>query len=91
MPIYEYECRSCGERFEELVGPHVGVPSEAVRCTSCGAKAVERLVSPYAPLHRQLTPTQKRRLEERRSRDRSARKAEFKRKRAAARRDRGEG
>jgi len=44
MPIYEYRCPSCDERFEELVrssGP-------AVACPSCGTADVERLLSVFA-------------------------------------------
>jgi putative FmdB family regulatory protein len=44
MPIYEYRCPSCDERFEELVrssGP-------AGACPSCGTADVERLLSVFA-------------------------------------------
>jgi putative FmdB family regulatory protein len=90
VAIYEYSCRGCGQRFEELVGPHVGKPADDVRCPACGGEDLERLVSGYASLHRQQTPAERRRLEERRRVDRAARKSGFKRRRAAARaRERG--
>jgi putative FmdB family regulatory protein len=86
VPIYEFECRSCGHHFEELVGSHVGVETEDVRCPECGQAEVERLISSsYAPIHRQLTPGQKRRLEDKRGIDRGGAKERFKRQRAAER------
>jgi putative FmdB family regulatory protein len=40
MPIYEYQCKSCGHEFEKLVrGGATPV------CASCGAAEVERLFS----------------------------------------------
>jgi putative FmdB family regulatory protein len=44
MPIYEYRCPSCDERFEELVRN----PDVAVACPSCGDAQVERLLSAFA-------------------------------------------
>ena len=87
VPVYEFECRSCGHRFEELVGSHVGVDAEDVRCPECGETDLERLVSSsYAPIQRQLSPGQKRRLEDKRGIDRGGAKERFKRQRAAERR-----
>ena len=40
MPIFEYECRKCGESFEKLVKNQ----SETVQCVKCGGQ-VERLLS----------------------------------------------
>jgi putative FmdB family regulatory protein len=42
MPLYEYECRACGNRFEQIqkfADPPVEV------CPKCGARAVEKLLS----------------------------------------------
>ena len=87
MPIYEFECPSCGHRFEELVGSHVGRETDEVACPSCGAAKVERLLSTsYAPIHRQMTPAQRRRLEQKRGTDRGGAKERFKQQRAAERR-----
>ncbi len=49
MPIYEFECEECGNRFEELV------PGEAaeVACPSCGSTRVRRLMSAVSPPGRQ--------------------------------------
>jgi putative FmdB family regulatory protein len=87
MPIYEFECKACGHRFEELVGSHVGLDAEDVKCPECGSEGVERLVSSsYAPIPRQMTPGQRRRLEQKRGTDRGGAKERFKAQRAAERR-----
>jgi len=42
MPLYEYECRACGNRFERIQkfsDPPVEV------CPTCGDRAVEKLLS----------------------------------------------
>ena len=44
MPIFEYECRACGKRFEELV---MGSSPEIV-CPACGSCDAEKLFSPFA-------------------------------------------
>jgi putative FmdB family regulatory protein len=49
MPIYEFECEGCGDRFEELVAADVAV----VRCPSCGAERTRRLISGFSPPGRQ--------------------------------------
>jgi len=40
MPIYEYECRSCGESFELLV-----LGADVPACPSCKSSELERLLS----------------------------------------------
>lgn len=40
MPIYEYECRGCGNRFDLLVRG-----KEIAACTSCESQDLERLLS----------------------------------------------
>lgn len=46
MPIYEYQCRACGERFEHFArstrdrGPR--------RCPACGSPEIERQFSTFA-------------------------------------------
>jgi putative FmdB family regulatory protein len=86
VPIYEFVCESCGHRFEELVGSHVGLKADDVACPECSSEEVERQVSSsYASLHRRLTPNQKRRLEEERGTDRGGAKERFARQRAAER------
>ena len=40
MPIYDYSCHACDNRFEALVRP-LAVPP----CPECGSEDVERLLS----------------------------------------------
>ncbi len=44
MPIYEYCCGKCGNRFEELVFQ----ACEVTPCPSCGNPETERLPSAFA-------------------------------------------
>jgi putative FmdB family regulatory protein len=87
VPIHEFECESCGHRFEELTGAHVGKGESDVVCPNCDSPKVERLLSgSYAPLHRQMTPAQKRRLEAKRGVDRGGAKERFRKQRTAEKR-----
>jgi putative FmdB family regulatory protein len=45
MPIYEYRCSVCGEKFEKLVRGSSG--QQEIHCPSCSADRVERLVSTF--------------------------------------------
>ena len=44
MPLYEYRCESCDERFEELVSSS---DEDDVRCPSCGQPA-KKLLSAFS-------------------------------------------
>jgi putative FmdB family regulatory protein len=44
MPIYEYQCESCGERFDKLIRSISQVPPEIV-CPACQSADVQRLIS----------------------------------------------
>ncbi len=44
MPIYEFECGACGERFEALVD----AGTERAECPACGAAGAERRFSSFA-------------------------------------------
>lgn len=44
MPIYDFHCRTCGERFEALVRPQDAAP----QCPSCQGADLERLLSGFA-------------------------------------------
>jgi len=48
MPIYEFECEACGERFEELVAS-----GRSAACPSCASERTRRLLSSVAPPGRQ--------------------------------------
>jgi len=43
MPIYEYECRACGHRFEQLI-----LHSCTPECPACQGQDLERLISLFA-------------------------------------------
>jgi putative FmdB family regulatory protein len=46
MPIYEYKCQKCGEKFEKRVGFfHSGKCSQ---CPKCGDEQAERVFSPFS-------------------------------------------
>jgi putative FmdB family regulatory protein len=42
MPLYEYECKACGQRFE-MIRKFSDAPLEA--CRLCGKGPVEKLLS----------------------------------------------
>ena len=46
MPLYEYRCRGCGERFEVL--QRLGASGDDVLCPRCGEERPERVLSTFA-------------------------------------------
>jgi putative FmdB family regulatory protein len=82
VPIYEFRCGSCGERFEALVD----VGTETEECRLCGAPGGERVLSaqaaPFGLVH---SPGSARRQEGRNAELRAKTKADFKQRRQAAR------
>lgn len=49
MPIYEYNCRSCGAQASVLYASIAAAPPDAeVACLECGAVGLERLLSRFA-------------------------------------------
>lgn len=44
MPLYEYQCRSCNARFEQLVFNR----EQGIVCRECGSGDVSRLLSTFA-------------------------------------------
>jgi len=45
MPIYEYRCEACGERFERWFASQDKANRAAVRCPACDSANVRRLIS----------------------------------------------
>jgi putative FmdB family regulatory protein len=43
MPLYDYQCRDCGERFEALV-----LKGNAASCPKCQGANLEQLISLFA-------------------------------------------
>ena len=46
MPVYEYECGGCGQRFERLVS--LSEARQGMKCPKCGSKSVRKLMSVFA-------------------------------------------
>lgn len=44
--MYEYQCRQCGEQYEEL--RRIQDADRDLQCPFCGAEDVERLLSAFA-------------------------------------------
>lgn len=49
MPLYEYQCRSCGTVNEYLVG--VGSDAPELECASCGSDELEKMISMISVSH----------------------------------------
>jgi putative FmdB family regulatory protein len=85
VPIYEFECQSCGRRFEELVAPDARPP-----CPECGAPDPRRLLSQIFPTARMnQSPGDAQRRTARRLGERERRREEKVRERERKQRDSG--
>jgi putative FmdB family regulatory protein len=71
MPVYEFECEQCGERFEELTSSD----TRNFACPNCSSARSRRLLSPVSPAGRQPRGAGVRSDESRR-RDREAARGE---------------
>ena len=56
MPLYEYSCQSCEQRFEVL--QKLGAGATAVRCPECGGSRLERQHSTFAGTVQQTASAQ---------------------------------
>lgn len=82
MPIYEFSCAACGERFEQLAT----AGTEAATCPACGTEAAARVLSAPAPSPRLvMTGKQDRRSQVKRGVDRATAKERFAERRKKAR------
>ncbi len=82
MPMYEFDCAACGERFEDLVA----VGTESAKCRRCGSTDTHRVLSaPGAPWKLVKTVGAAKRQEARNAKLHSATKARFKEARQKAR------
>ncbi|MGH2951843.1 MAG: FmdB family zinc ribbon protein [Solirubrobacterales bacterium] len=61
MPIYEFDCKACGARFERLVD----AGTEDTACPECRAEGARRMLSPQAALPRLAKSPRARRKQER--------------------------
>jgi putative FmdB family regulatory protein len=49
LPIYDYRCHKCGQRFTQFSRTmSSSAESEAPPCPECGSADTERVVSPFA-------------------------------------------
>ena len=48
MPLYEYQCEECGDRFERLVS--LREAAQRSKCPKCGSKSVRKLMSAVASI-----------------------------------------
>jgi putative FmdB family regulatory protein len=69
VPIYEFVCDACGERFEDLVA----AGTERVPCSVCGKGEARRVLSPPAPTPHLVKTRGEARKQERRNADLQAR------------------
>ena len=46
MPIYEYECKNCGERFQVFL--LAGEDDGKMACPRCGARDVQKVISLFS-------------------------------------------
>ncbi len=81
MPLYDFACDACEERFEALAKP-----GETPPCPACGAEATRRLFTAIAPplkfgLRGRAARESNSRRSEREAQKKEAFKAERKRKR----------
>ncbi len=82
MPIYEFRCAACGQRFDALVD----VGTEAIECRICGATGAARVYSPQAaPFGLVKSSGSARRQEQQNENLRRRTKADFKARRKRAR------
>jgi len=45
MPLYEYQCARCGEKFE--LRRHMADSDSEIECPRCGAKSPKRVLSVF--------------------------------------------
>jgi len=54
MPIYEYRCEQCGEKFDKLV--RSSADETNLCCPNCGSKQAEKLLSIFGTSGFSTTP-----------------------------------
>jgi putative FmdB family regulatory protein len=82
MPMYEFDCDACGERFEDLVS----AGTESTECRLCGSGETRRVLSsPGAPWKLVKTPGAARQQEAKNAKLHAATRARFKETRRKAR------
>jgi putative FmdB family regulatory protein len=86
VPMYEFRCGACGERFEALVD----AGTESAECRLCGSPNTGRVYSAQAaPMSLVKPPGERRKQERANEKLRAGTKARFKESRRRARERRG--
>lgn len=86
MPLYEFVCDACGERFEALTE----LGTEDMECRLCGEAGARRVLSAQAaPMHLVKPSGERRKQERANARLREQTKTQFKQARERARKQRG--
>jgi putative FmdB family regulatory protein len=82
VPIYEFRCGECGQRFDALVD----VGTKSAVCRECGAEGAKRVLSAQAaPFGLVKSPGNARKQERKNAQLRERTKADFKARRKRAR------
>ena len=55
MPIYEYKCIGCGERFELLRS--ISSSDADISCPNCGDKEIQKVISAFTTVATPSTTT----------------------------------
>jgi len=55
MPLYEYRCLECGEKFEKLVRFITSISE--IECPECRGRTVEKLISAFSTRTSSATAT----------------------------------
>jgi putative FmdB family regulatory protein len=88
VPIYEFRCEACGERFEGLAA----AGTESLTCPKCGAERTRRVLSAQGtPFRLVRSPGGARKQEARNAQLRERSKTDWKRRRQRARQKGGGG
>jgi putative FmdB family regulatory protein len=75
VPMYEFRCEACGERFEALAD----LGTESTACRACGSAETRRVLSAQAaPMHLVKSRGEARKQEGRNAQLRQQTKAKFK-------------
>ncbi len=86
MPMYEFDCRKCGTRFEALVP----LGTASLNCTACGSPETHRVMSSPGPAMRLvLSPGTAHQQEQRNAKLHKDTKDRFKERRRKAREGKG--
>lgn len=53
MPIFEFECKACSNKFDLMIA---NKDKESVKCPQCGSKEIKQLLSLFATSSKASSP-----------------------------------